>query len=481
MSLLHARAIAGLLAGGTIFLVSMLLLAALGVSAGWIALDGEGTVRLAPWLVLEVVAGGAVSVVAGAVCRRVSGDRRAPVVLASVILLLGLAEASVILRYLGTSASAPTWPVLLAPFVGAVGVFIGGTRAGDARGWVARTAASLVSAGPMRFAAPILLVVAVVGIARAILPVLGDDDAQVVGAALILDLTLTLPAAVYLLLVRRGPLPWLVLLPTFLVGLAIATVAVPSQASFALELMRLVALPVELAVLTYLVVLARRTIRSAATEDEGDFASRLREVAHQVLRARIPADIITTEASILYYALRLPRRATDQVPGFTGHREIGYRTVMVGLGLVLFVETVAVHLLVRGWNAVAAWILTGLSLYAFLWLLGDYRAMSARPIRLTARTLLLRVGLRWEASVPFERIAAIELMRGGPVAGDRESLSVALIDSPNVRLRLYEPIEVIGIYGIRRRVRELWLGVDEASAFCAAVAQRCTVADSTSG
>jgi hypothetical protein len=226
--------------------------------------------------------------------------------------------------------------------------------------------------------------------------------------------------------------------------------------------MRLLVVPAELLLVGYLVVVARRAYLNALGGD-GDFATRFRSAARQALRSRVPADILTTEVALLYYALGGRSSPPSPSRSFSVHREVGYLSVVIGLIMVLLVETVALHVLVGRWSTGGAWILTSLSGYAVLWLVGDYRAIAARPTRLTPTRLQLRVGVRWEAEIPIGQILEVAPLRSRRERPGRDTLVAALLGQPNLRLRLEAPSEVIGMYGTVRRVREVWLRVDGAA------------------
>src|SRR5262249_24086121 len=162
---------------------------------------------------------------------------------------------------------------------------------------------------------------------------------------------------------RTKRLPWIVLVPTFALGYAVASAAIPPQHHTILEAIRLLVTPAELAVIVYLITLTRRAFVDSAGSN-GDFATRFRSAARKVLGTRIPADILTTEVSILYYAFGWHRSLAKGPATFTVHRKVGYLGVLIGLSMVLFVEMVGVHLLVSLWSVVVAWLLTVLSIYA---------------------------------------------------------------------------------------------------------------------
>jgi hypothetical protein len=107
-------------------------------------------------------------------------------------------------------------------------------------------------------------------------------------------------------------------------------------------------------------------------------------------------------------------------------------------------EAIPLHFLVRRWGAVAAALSVTLHVYTVLWLVGDLRALVLRPIRIEGGTLLLRIGLRWEADIPLAAIAAVE--RSGT-----EGLRLGVLGSPNLVLRLRERHQCSGLSASARR------------------------------
>jgi hypothetical protein len=314
-------------------------------------------------------------------------------------------------------------------------------------------------------AAPVLTLAVTAILAVFALPGVADARAaRVFASALVADFTLTVPALVYLLWVRAGRIRVIALVPVFVAGCAAAHLTIPSQHAVALQFAHVLAVSIELCVLGYLVIVARRLIGERLA-GEGDFLTRLRTAARLVLGSRIAADILTTEVSVIYYACRL-RRASPPAESYTVHREVGYAGIVFALLMVLGIESVGMHMLVSRWSGAFAWILSALSGYAFVWLIGDLRAMGARPIRLTVTHLHLRVGLRWEADVPIQDIIAVEMAGRREKRQDRQSLVAPLLGQPNVQIRLRVPTEVLGMYGMHRTVTRIWLTVDDGEAFC---------------
>jgi len=318
----------------------------------------------------------------------------------------------------------------------------------------------------LRSAAPTLIPVAALGgllvMATALLPRLAPEMQRAFATGLALDFTILLPALVYLCLVRTKRAPLICVVPAFIVGLAVATITTGAHAPRVIDALHLAALPIEIGVVAFLIVTARRLAKATGDAD-GDFATRFRAAARQTLGARIPADVLTTEVATLRYAFG-PSVLPDG--GFTVHRRTASATLVVGLGLAVVIETAVVHLLVSRWNEPAAWVLTALSLYAIIWLLGDFRAMGARPTVVTSDTLRLRIGLRWEADIPLAMIESAEPARhemGGPK--DKSELVAPVAGQTNIRIRFREAQAITGSYAMRRTVSSVITHVDDAGEF----------------
>ena len=111
------------------------------------------------------------------------------------------------------------------------------------------------------------------------------------------------------------------------------------------------------------------------------------------------AGVLATELALVAYAIGgwVRRPAPDHTArSFTCLR--AWTPLLAGLLVLLGVEIVGVHLLVSLASPTIAWVLTALSLYGVLWLVGDAQAARHRPILVDR--LLVRVGLRWTVEIP---------------------------------------------------------------------------------
>jgi hypothetical protein len=291
-------------------------------------------------------------------------------------------------------------------------------------------------------------------------------------AAVAFDLVVVVPGA-YWFMRLRGRRPAARVMPVFLLSLMGAAAVLPATYRGMVPLVRLVAAPAELVLMGMIVLRARQAFRSAPAAG-ADAAERIREAAIAALPYRAAAEIIAYELSLMYYAL-LGWRARPSVDGgtFGYHVKSGYGGIVFALAAATVVEGSAVHLLVHGSSALAAWILSGISAYGLLWLLGDYQAVRLRPMVAGDDALRLRVGLRWSATVPWSVIAALKDAGRAPLPKRAPGwLRMTVIGQPKLVLELRRPVEARGPYGITRRVERIGLTVDDAVRFRAEVERR---------
>lgn len=282
-----------------------------------------------------------------------------------------------------------------------------------------------------------------------------------VANAVVVDLTVVTLLVVWLFGVRRGGMPPVVLLPTFLAGLGVAHLLVGPHDPRALDFLEVGAVAAELAVLA-LVIRAVSRGAQALGREAGDPLVAIREMVERRLGTGVAARLVASELAALWFATGAWRHP---VPVYDGARRFAYGARVGGIHAALIVasvvEVVAVHLLVSRWSDVAAWSLTALALYGLLWILADLQAIRLRPTTLDDHTLLIRTGLRWTMAVPRHRILAARRRdwRSRFGAGD-DQLSLAVVGEPDIVIELDRPIQATGPFGITRTARRVGFSAD---------------------
>lgn len=297
-----------------------------------------------------------------------------------------------------------------------------------------------------------------------------------VAPAVLVDLTLGLPALGYLFLVRSGRQNPSILLPLALLGLLLARWWIPPEhldLSLSLETVALLLEGGLLVLLGFRIRAVRRAFRAARPRFpyRGDA---LRHALREVLGPRVGA-VFFGEVGVLWHTMAGWRGGkVPGVPGtvFPGHRRNAYPAILVALLMAIAVETVALHVLVGLWFVPAAWALTILSVYSGIWLLGDFQAARATPSLVGQEALHLRTGLRWSADVPWSTIRSIHDERP---SGD--TVDMTLWGAPDFWLECSDPVPVQGPFGLDRQVQFLGVAVDQPGDLRAVIQERIGQAD----
>lgn len=311
-------------------------------------------------------------------------------------------------------------------------------------------------------------ILSVIAIWAIVVPLAMITRQPIIAGAAAFDLTVTAGIAMYFVAVRRGHLPRWALTLTIAAG-AIAARFLLVVAGLDWRILLAVAITFETFALGLVVIRtgrARRAWRAARTEGLARPDALERALAAtglpSVMRRALASELHIVASAIVGW--RSPRRDPHL---FTSHRTGGWPLIAgVFIGLTL-VETPLVHVvLVSFGRPIAAWILTGLSLYSIAWLVGDLHALRHGGVALTADSLELRLGARWRGTIPRSAIVGIERCTEAPERGVDFSILGA-----NVLVTLASPYEVRGLFGRRRTVDRLALSIDEPERFTAALAR----------
>lgn len=285
-----------------------------------------------------------------------------------------------------------------------------------------------------------------------------------IAAGLTIDLVVLVPALYYWVMVRGRQWPSITLAPVILLSFGAASFLIPQQHHTVLSAVGFLLPAVELSLVGYVSYRAWRLIRSPASnqENEADFYDRIRKTLRGAFGAPAFAGALAYEVSLFHYALSF-RPAVAREDGFSYHHRSGYGAVLGALLMAAALELVGVHLLLRMWSETAVWIHGGLSVYAVLWLLGDYRAMRRRPHQVGHEDIRIRCGLRWDIEASWEEVALVRRSRRPEIQEDY--LNAVPLGDPRYIVEFSEPIEAVGPYGITRKIRSVGVLIDDSAAF----------------
>jgi hypothetical protein len=265
-----------------------------------------------------------------------------------------------------------------------------------------------------------------------------------------IDMTLTVTALYYLLVVRPGIRGRMSMVFVALLGLLRASFAFPSV----VPNREFILAAVECAVIA-VAILALRNARGA------DPLERIQGAVASIVPNGAVSRAVAGELSALYYAFAWRARvdAPSDARVFTLHWNSGARDLFLIIGFASLIEVPAVHLVASHWSRLAAWILTGLGVYAAVWILAVCRSLRLRPGYVTGAEVVIRLGLLFSLRVPKNCIRAIG-RRGKLVSGD-DFLVLPRFAEPNVFIEFTTPVTAERLFGLRRAVAAIGLCVDD--------------------
>ena len=186
------------------------------------------------------------------------------------------------------------------------------------------------------------------------------------------DLLLLLPL-IYFLLIRKTKIPKITIVPFFILCTVLCTFILPEQNHIYLNLFKTWVIPVvELVVVVFVIVNVLRVIRNYKKKRESssfDFFTILKETCTEILPK--PAVWPTvTEISIFYYGFFYWKKRKLRENEFSYHKESGSVSLLGVTIFIIVIETLVLHSILMKWNSIVAWIVTGLSIYSGLQILG---------------------------------------------------------------------------------------------------------------
>ena len=282
--------------------------------------------------------------------------------------------------------------------------------------------------------------------------------------AITVDLLITIPF-IYFLLIRKTDIPKTTVIPLMVIGLFVGSYFLPQESQTYLSIFKTWALPIiELSILSFVVIKVRAAIKSykQLKDASPDFYSTLISVCHEILPQKLVMPF-ATEVAVMYYGFINWKSRPLQENEFSYHKKSGTPALFGAFIFIIAIETVAFHFLLIRWSTLAAWILTGLSVYTAIQIFGFAKSLSQRPITINTSSLTLRYGILNEVEIPFTNIESIELSQ---TALEKDPLTKTLsplgeLESHNVVIHLKSSSHLVGLYGMRKEFKVLGLYVDE--------------------
>lgn len=282
------------------------------------------------------------------------------------------------------------------------------------------------------------------------------------------DLLLTVPF-VYFLLIRKTNIPKTTVVPFLILGIIICSLIMPTENQNYLNLFKTWILPiVELSILSFVIFKLRKGVKRYTLNktESFDFFTTLKSTCYGILPKALVIPVVT-EIAVFYYGFIYWRKRKLRENEFTYHKDSGTITLLIAIIFIVAIETVTIHILLAKWNATVAWVLTFLSIYSGIQIFGFVKSMLKRPISIENNKLFLRYGIMNQTTIDLENISSIEIS-SKDIELNKETRKLSFLgalESHNLVIRLKEENTLIGLYGIKRKYKNLALHVDKKNEF----------------
>lgn len=289
-----------------------------------------------------------------------------------------------------------------------------------------------------------------------------------VSIGITVDLVVTIPV-IYYLLIARTTIPKITVVPLFVLGLLVATIVVPAEHQVLLDFVKVWILPlIEVVVIFFIVQNVRKAVKASQQNGDAapDFFTRIKSICSKLLPQHI-AIFLASEIAVIYYGFVQWRRHPIGHGEFTYHTKSGTTGLLIAFIFLVTIEASILHLLLVRWNALLAWILTALSIYAAIQLLGFLKSITLRPISIKEDKVLFRYGILTEAIVDIDNIESVNVMNK-TIEFDSLTRSLSVfgkIEGHNILIRLKRESKICGLYGLDRKFISLALYVDDRDEF----------------
>jgi len=155
--------------------------------------------------------------------------------------------------------------------------------------------------------------------------------------------------------------------------------------------------------------------------------------------------------------------------GLTQASGYGMLSILIMIGLVA--ESVPLHLLLRSWSPLGAWVFTALGIYGLVWAVALRRSLASRPFLIGAETVLLQIGSLWRVEFRRDQIRAVRRFPAPDFADGKPNdyLPLVVLNEPQWLIELNGPVMARGPYGRRKVVTRIGVAVDDGDGFGAAL------------
>ncbi|MEE9408699.1 MAG: hypothetical protein V3V28_11565 [Polaribacter sp.] len=292
-----------------------------------------------------------------------------------------------------------------------------------------------------------------------------------------LDLLFTIPLT-YFFIIRKKAVPKITIVSLFVIGLVVSSFILPESQQTLLAQIKTYFFPiVELGILIFLIIKIRKIVKEFKKQKitNLDFFDAVNIACKESFPNKI-ASLLATEIAVIYYGFFLWKRRTLKENEFTNYKESGLISILVGLLLVIFIETFAIHKFLESKSFIVAWLLTVTSIYTALQIIALIKSLTRRPFIVDSlnKQILLHFGFFGKAIIPFELIENL-VVSAKDLPEDKSIVSFSPLGDlggHNVIIHLNKEIEFESFYGFKKYAKSLAISVDDKNTFIELINQK---------
>jgi len=288
-----------------------------------------------------------------------------------------------------------------------------------------------------------------------------------VATAFLGDIVITFPLAYYYLLIRQFKLKKRSLFLVTSCCLAVAYFILPAHQQGYIAQVKKLTMLAELGLLIYAVSKIKRinSVYKLLTAAEPYNPYLLRKSMVEILGDSIGIKLMASEIGTLKFGL-MPFGKKDEISpaaiSYSIHKEAGYIAMFSIFMFACFAELIGLHLLISHYSNTAAIIISILTVYCIVIIVGDLAAIIKKPVLVLPDRLILRTGIRWVVDVERSNILSVEKFRIG-YEPNKDTFSGGILKSSiNICFTFAQPVSVERVYSKTVSVTKIVMTVDDA-------------------
>lgn len=260
----------------------------------------------------------------------------------------------------------------------------------------------------------------------------------------------------------------------FVFSLILAYFIVPKEYNDFLKLIYLLIIPiVESLFIFFIIIKIKKVIKNYKSINKNmelDVIQKLRIALSPIITKETLLEILLLDFGVIYYSIIIWFKKTEVIKrnGYTYHKTLESKSMFIAIIIFALFDTAVIHFLIQKWSITVAWIITFLTIYSFLILIASYNSMRFLPHELKQEYLIIRNGLMASVQVQLDNIDSIKKAKerglGEKIPKDEYNF-VPSLESPHYELIFKNPVNMKGLYGIKKPISKIIFRVDQQKEF----------------